>query len=89
MTSEHGPVYQADENFEVLDRLALHAYVWEGGFRWVGNWQDEFWSASAKRVGLCSHGDADTQWGGSDVFFGACVATEVGRVPGVHVGQVW
>jgi hypothetical protein len=27
----------------------------------VGNWQDEFWSASAERVGLCSHGDADTQ----------------------------
>ena len=61
VTSEHGPVYQADEKFEVRDRLALHAYVWEGGFRWVGNWQNEFWSASAERVGLCSHGDADTQ----------------------------
>ena len=57
MTSEHGPVYQVDENFEVRDRLFLHAYVWEGRFRWVGNWQDEFWSASAERVGLCSHGE--------------------------------
>ena len=84
MTSEHGPVYQVDENFEVRDRLFLHAYVWEGRFRWVGNWQDEFWSASAERVELFSHGDA-----GPDVFFGACVATEVGSVPGVHVGQVW